>query len=71
MKLTKSKLKQLIKEELIYSLDEISYGLGNPPRAEGLPPEGEGPGLSISHGEDEPEEGSFEAPPWLREIEST
>ena len=31
MKLTKSKLKQLIKEELQHSLEEVSFGLGSPP----------------------------------------
>ena len=37
MKLTKTKLKQLIREQLQRSLNEISYGLGHPPAAEGRP----------------------------------
>ena len=37
MKLTKSTLKQIIKEEIKAIISEVSFGLGNPNAAEGQP----------------------------------
>ena len=58
MKLTKTKLKQLIREQLQHSLNEISYGLGHPPAAEGRP-------LSGAIDDDDPAEHQW----WIEEME--